>query len=216
MQGRTHNLKSARLRTRRRKVVIGTVVIVFLCIFGAWSLFFWLSSLSTISIQRIEISGNQLVSSAQIASSTEGFLTGRYFFTIPHRNIFFYPKDETPGCTTQSCSFRDASTEFSKHGAQIIGISTDDAISHKKFISKYSLPYPLLTDVGGKTASAFGVKKTLGLFAGRKTFVVDKLGMVQMADSSQTDIQRHVDDALATVKNLTVMKSGLGHAVPAN
>ena len=116
--------------------------------------------------------------------------------------IFFYPKDDTPGCTAQSCSFRDRSDEFAKLGVQILGISQDSAESHQKFIGKYQLPYPLLSDVNGSVATLFGVSKTFGLMPGRATFLVDIHGAIQMAYSSQIYIQKHIDDALQVARRL--------------
>lgn len=116
--------------------------------------------------------------------------------------IFFYPKDFTPGCTAESCSFRDSSEEFSRYDAQIIGISEDDSNSHKKFDLENRLGYPLLTDKGSVVAKSFGVKKTFGLLAGRATFVIDKKGIVQMAYSSQINVSKHIDESLRVVQRL--------------
>jgi peroxiredoxin Q/BCP len=116
--------------------------------------------------------------------------------------IYFYPKDDTPGCTAESCSFRDRSDTFSQFNAQVLGISKDDADSHQKFIAKYELPYPLLTDVGGEVATLFGLKKTLGILPARATFVIDTAGVIRLAFSSQLNMQQHSEDALNVVKQL--------------
>jgi peroxiredoxin Q/BCP len=116
--------------------------------------------------------------------------------------IFFYPKDDTMGCTAESCSFRDLSDEFSQFNAQILGISRDDAASHQHFIAKNRLSYPLLSDVGGAVAKLFDLKKTLGLLPPRATFVIDKTGVIQMTFSSQINLGKHSEDALAVVKRL--------------
>lgn len=116
--------------------------------------------------------------------------------------LFFYPKDFTPGCTTESCAFRDNSDDFSKYNAQILGVSKDDSSSHQKFIEKHQLPYPLLTDERGELAIAFGVPKTLGIFAGRATFVIDTDGVIQMAFSSQLKPNEHIERALSVAKKL--------------
>lgn len=91
--------------------------------------------------------------------------------------LFFYPKDFTPGCTSQACSFRDNMDEFLERGIQVVGISSDSISSHDKFASKYSLEYPILADEKHQVQKLFGVKKSfLGLFPGRETFVFDSEG----------------------------------------
>ena len=92
--------------------------------------------------------------------------------------LYFYPKDGTPGCTTEACEFRDDIFEFRKINAQILGISLDDVQSHKKFAESHGLPFPLLADVNGSTADAYGVKsKRLGFtLAKRQTFLVSPRG----------------------------------------
>jgi peroxiredoxin Q/BCP len=116
--------------------------------------------------------------------------------------IYFYPKDETPGCTAEACSFRDSYEDFVAAGAEVIGISRDDAASHDKFKAHHRLPFTLLTDPDGSVATAFGVKKTLGILPGRVTFVVDKAGLIQHRFESQIRVGKHVDEALAMVKKL--------------
>src|SRR5262252_1337051 len=92
--------------------------------------------------------------------------------------VYFYPKDETPGCTIEACGFRDQYQTFTDAGADVIGISRDTAESHEKFRSHHRLPFTLLTDPGGKVAEAWGVKSILGI-AGRVTFVFDKDGILR-------------------------------------
>lgn len=93
--------------------------------------------------------------------------------------LFFYPKDFTPGCTTQACSFRDQYTEFEKAGALVIGISSDQYRRHKQFASNYRLPYPLLEDQGGKISKLFRVPSHFfGLVPGRATFVINSAGIL--------------------------------------
>lgn len=116
--------------------------------------------------------------------------------------VYFYPKDETPGCTKEACSFRDAYEDFAAAGAEVIGISADDANSHASFKSHHRLPFTLLSDPDGKVAAAWGVKKTLGLLPGRVTFVFDKTGICKSRFDSQLRVGKHVDDALALVKRL--------------
>ncbi len=113
--------------------------------------------------------------------------------------IYFYPKDETPGCTKEACSFRDSFTSFSDLGAKVIGISSDDVASHKQFAEKYRLPFTLLADVGGKVRKQFGVPKSLGM-TGRVTYVVDKDGKVVHIFNSQLQATKHVTEALEAIK----------------
>lgn len=116
--------------------------------------------------------------------------------------IYFYPKDHTPGCTEQSCSFRDNYGAFKAHGAQIVGISADSTTSHEGFAKAHSLPFPLLSDASSTVAKSFGVTKKFGLLPGRVTFVIDQKGVIRYAFSSQFDIGSHIDKTLDTVKSL--------------
>ena len=95
--------------------------------------------------------------------------------------IYFYPKDDTPGCTTQACSFRDNIFAFGKEGAVILGISVDDVASHKAFAEKHGLPFPLLADADKAVSKSYGVLKTyMGVMelARRDTFIVDPQGRI--------------------------------------
>jgi peroxiredoxin Q/BCP len=116
--------------------------------------------------------------------------------------LYFYPKDETAGCTAQACGFRDAYTSFKDAGAEVVGVSSDDANSHKGFADHHRLPFVLLADVRGEARKAFGVKKTLGLLPGRTTFVIDRHGTVQHTFDSQLRPTAHVGEALDVVKRL--------------
>ena len=101
--------------------------------------------------------------------------------------LYFYPKDDTPGCTAEACEFRDSYETYRQRGVEILGVSPDDVASHEKFKSKYQLPFTLLADPGHKTAEAYGVwgerrfagKKYLGI--NRSTFVIDEKGKVARA-----------------------------------
>ena len=93
--------------------------------------------------------------------------------------VYFYPKDDTPGCTKESCTFRDQYTAFTDIGAEVLGISSDSEQSHLKFAEKYKLPFPLLADAGGEVRKQFRVPKSLGLLPGRVTFVIDKKGVIR-------------------------------------
>lgn len=91
--------------------------------------------------------------------------------------LFFYPKDDTPGCTKEACAFRDSYARFTKNGARVFGVSRDDAESHREFVAKHKLPFPLLLDEDGKIADAYGVSSVLGMNR-RVTFVIDGAGRV--------------------------------------
>ncbi len=115
--------------------------------------------------------------------------------------IYFYPKDDTPGCTAQACTFRDQYEDFKELGAEVIGISSDSVLSHQKFVSKFNLPFILLSDFDKKIRKAFGVSRDyLGLIDGRTTYVVDKNGIVQYIFDS-TSSKKHITEALAILKN---------------
>jgi len=115
--------------------------------------------------------------------------------------VYFYPKDETYGCTKEACRFRDQYEDFVGAGADVIGISRDDTDSHAKFRDHHHLPFTLLSDPGGKVAATWGVKTTLGI-PGRVTFVFDKSGVVRHRFDSALRFGKHVDEALAMVKSL--------------
>ena len=117
--------------------------------------------------------------------------------------VYFYPKDDSPGCTKEACYFRDQFEVFNEADAVIIGISGQSVESHKKFAEKYRLSYTLLSDEGNKIRKLFGVPTNLfGLLPGRVTYVIDKKGKVVFIFDSQTQTKRHVDDALDILKGL--------------
>lgn len=115
--------------------------------------------------------------------------------------VYFYPKDETYGCTIEACGFRDSYEDFTAAGAEVIGVSKDDAASHDAFIGKHRLPFTLLSDPGGKAAQSWGLKSTLGL-PPRVTFVFDKDGVVRHVFESKIRFGKHVDEALEVVRRL--------------
>lgn len=114
--------------------------------------------------------------------------------------VFFYPKDNTLVCTKEACSFRDAHASFEGLGVEVVGISGDGAASHQAFKAKHRLQYKLLSDTHGEARRLFGVKKTLGLFDERITFVVGSDGRVLTAFSSAMNAKKHVQEALAAAK----------------
>lgn len=116
--------------------------------------------------------------------------------------IYFYPKDDTPGCTIQACTFRDKYEDFKALGAEVIGISSDSLISHQKFASRYKLPFILLSDFDKKIRIQFGVPNDfLGLIPGRATYVIDKKGVIQLIFDS-TSAKIHIEKALEILKTM--------------
>ena len=116
--------------------------------------------------------------------------------------VYFYPKDDTPGCTVEACSFRDQFEDFKDAGAVVIGISNDSEASHRRFIDKHKLPFTLLADTKGTARRAFGVPKSLGIIDGRVTYLIDKTGTVRHAFSSMMNFRKHVSDTLRVLKTL--------------
>ena len=116
--------------------------------------------------------------------------------------LYFYPKDNTSGCTAEACAFRDSYEAFAEAGAEVIGVSSDSAGKHAAFASRHNLPFTLLADQGGKVRKLYGVPAVLGLLPGRVTYVIDRTGMVRHVFSSMTNIDKHVNDALEVVRKL--------------
>jgi peroxiredoxin Q/BCP len=128
-----------------------------------------------------------------------------YIESVLHKKIlviYFYPKDETPGCTKQACSFRDEYQDIKNAGAEVIGISGDSQKSHKKFAENHKLPYILLSDKDKIIRKLFGVPSImLGLIPGRVTYVVDLKGIVQMVYNSM-DASQHIPKSLEAIQKL--------------
>ena len=116
--------------------------------------------------------------------------------------LFFYPKDDTPVCIVEACAFRDQHQVFLDRGAQVVGVSTGEVESHQRFAGRYDLPYTLLADPGGELRAKLGVKRTLGFFDGRVTFVIGTDGVVAHVHSSALDAKGHVSEALAALERL--------------
>jgi peroxiredoxin Q/BCP len=114
--------------------------------------------------------------------------------------LYFYPKDDTPGCTKEACTFRDQYQDFVDAGAEVIGVSSDAETSHQKFASKHALPFVLLSDRGAAVRKAYGVPATLGILPGRVTFVIDRQGTVRHVFNSQLQAARHVTEALTALR----------------
>ncbi len=111
--------------------------------------------------------------------------------------LFFYPKDDTTGCTIEACTFRDEMPRFDAMGAKIIGVSSDSSESHARFAGKYDLPFSLLSDKGGRVRKMYGATGLLmGLIPGRVTYVIDREGVIRHVFSSQTAFRGHIEEAL--------------------
>ena len=133
--------------------------------------------------------------------------TGELFHlaeTLQKANVvlYFYPKDDTRGCTAQACSFRDQYEVFKENGAEVVGISSDGLASHQEFTRKYELPFTLLTDQNGLVRKMYKVPRTLGLIPGRVTYVIDREGIIRYAFNSQIKPLEHVAGALACIREL--------------
>nr|WP_305070888.1 peroxiredoxin [Myxococcus sp. AS-1-15] len=117
--------------------------------------------------------------------------------------VYFYPRDDSPGCTVQACGLRDQYEDFVAAGAEVVGISGDSVASHQGFAAKHRLPFVLLSDEKGQAREAFGVGASfLGMLPGRVTFVVDRQGIVQDSFESQLRVGEHVRRALELVRSL--------------
>jgi peroxiredoxin Q/BCP len=121
--------------------------------------------------------------------------------------LYFYPKDDTPGCTKEACAFRDARADYEKAGARVIGVSPDSPTSHRKFVEKYDLPFTLVADADHKVCELYGVwqeknmygKKSMGVV--RSTFVIDPEGIVRKA-FPKVKVDGHSDEVLKAIQAL--------------
>jgi len=116
--------------------------------------------------------------------------------------LFFYPKDNTPGCTAEVCSFRDSYEDFQGADVEVIGISSDSEASHQRFAQRWKLPFLLLSDTQGEVRARYGVPRTLGILPGRVTYLIDRSGVVRHIVASQLQPARHVREMLAEVRQI--------------
>jgi peroxiredoxin Q/BCP len=116
--------------------------------------------------------------------------------------LYFYPKDETPGCTREACTFRDSYELFTDLGAEVVGVSADTVESHKAFAEHHNLPFTLLSDVDNVVRKIYGATSTLGFIPGRVTFIIDKKGVVRHVFSSQLQPEKHIEEAREILKKL--------------
>jgi peroxiredoxin Q/BCP len=116
--------------------------------------------------------------------------------------LYFYPKDETRGCTREACEFRDRYDVFTNLGAEVIGVSAQSVESHKSFATHHGLPFLLLSDEKNEVRKLYGVSATMGVIPGRVTFVIDKKGIVRHTFSSQFQPEKHIKEALKVLEKL--------------
>ncbi|QEY31467.1 peroxiredoxin [Synechococcus sp. RSCCF101] len=122
--------------------------------------------------------------------------------------LFFYPKDDTPGCTMEVCAFRDNHASLTDLGAEVWGVSGDDAASHRRFSDRHSLPFPLLADRGNQLRRAFGVPNALFVLPGRVTYVIDGSGVIRHVFENLLDAAAHVREARTALEALTSASPG--------
>ena len=116
--------------------------------------------------------------------------------------LFFYPKDDTPGCTAEACGFRDNAAVFKNLNAEVWGISGDDGVSHRRFATRHNLEYPLLSDKNNALRRSMNVPKAMGLLPGRVTYVVDGEGVIRHVFSNLLDGPAHVREAERIISTL--------------
>lgn len=148
--------------------------------------------------------------SVQIGTAAPDFRlqdqNGKWHTLADHRGkwiaLYFYPKDQTPGCTKEACAFRDNIFAFEKLGALILGVSLDDVKSHEEFAKKYSLPFPILADPDGTVAKQYGVYRNLGIMkiASRESFLIDPQGKL-VKHYEKVDPEKHSAEILAELKS---------------
>lgn len=115
--------------------------------------------------------------------------------------LYFYPKNDTPGCTKEACSFRDQYADFLDEDVQVIGISSDTVQSHSIFVKKYNLPFVLLSDRDGEIRKQYKAWSMLGLFPSRITYVIDKKGRISFVYKGLLNAEKHVSEALKNIQN---------------
>ena len=115
--------------------------------------------------------------------------------------LYFYPKDDTSGCTKEACSFRDNLQPIRNMGTEIIGVSLDSIESHRKFASKYGLSFPLISDKEKRIANAYGVLRETGTSTNRVTFIIDKAGKIAKV-FPKVDVTKHTEEVVSALKEL--------------
>ena len=137
-----------------------------------------------------------------LQSQTGETVTLSQFYGKKNVVLYFYPKDESPGCTREACTFRDSYELFTDLGAEVVGVSADTVESHKSFAEHHNLPFTLLSDADNKVRKLYGATSTLGFIPGRVTFIIDKKGVVRHVFSSQLQPEKHIEEAREVLKRL--------------
>jgi thioredoxin-dependent peroxiredoxin len=116
--------------------------------------------------------------------------------------LYFYPKDETIGCTKEACAFRDSYDVFTNLGAEVLGVSGQSVESHKSFATHHGLPFLLLSDVDNKVRELYDVPATMGFIPGRVTYIIDKKGVMRHIFNSQSQPEKHIEEAKRVLEKL--------------
>jgi peroxiredoxin Q/BCP len=154
-----------------------------------------------------ELSEGKKAPQFTLPASTGGKIALKDYKGKSHVVLYFYPRDDTSGCTKEACSFRDLRDEFEQAGAAILGVSADDMASHEKFAGKYDLNFPLLSDPDAKVCTKYGVWKEKSMYGKkfmgieRTTFVIDKAGTVRKV-YPKVKVAEHADQVLEFVRSL--------------
>jgi len=137
-----------------------------------------------------------------LPSQTGEDVTLSQFFSKKSVVLYFYPKDESSGCTKEACTFRDNYEVFKELRAEVIGVSSQSVESHRSFAAHHRLPFILLSDDGSRVRKLYGVPSTLGFIPGRVTYIIDKEGIVRHIFSSQYQAEKHIEEAIRVLKTL--------------
>ncbi len=124
------------------------------------------------------------------------------FFGKKNIVLYFYPKDESIGCTKEACKFRDEYDVFTSLGAEVLGVSSQSVESHKSFATHHGLPFILLSDEKSEVRKLYGVPATMGIIPGRVTYIIDKKGIVRHIFNSQYQPEKHIEEALKILREL--------------
>ncbi len=138
-----------------------------------------------------------------LPSQTGEPVTLSSFFGKSSVVLYFYPKDESPGCTKEACNFRDNYEAFKLLGAEVVGVNSGSVESHKSFAEHHNLPFILLSDRDNSVRKLYGVPSTLGLIAGRVTYIIDKEGIVRHIFSSQFNPEKHIIESMKILKEIS-------------
>jgi peroxiredoxin Q/BCP len=158
------------------------------------------------------MASNQVKGSVQVGDAAPDFelptqKTGETFHLQDMRGtlviLYFYPKDNTSGCSAEACSFRDTYEVFKQAGAEVVGVSSDSAESHQRFATKNRLPFILVSDKKGALRKLYGVPAAVGILPGRVTYVIDRQGIVRHIFNDMFHPHKHIDEALQVVRSLT-------------